>query len=389
MSGITIDNPISLEIAIASQRVIPGDTLLLRGGTYSGIYDSLLNGTEAAPITIKSYPGETAIISGRFSLHGSYVLLDNLNFTYNDWITRSTELTGSAPEDMPTDAALDIFAPYSEVRHCVVYDVADFGIWATAKACKIYGNVVFNIGWDAPDRGHGHLFYTQNDGAYGRMVFKHNIATASFATGLKIYTEGAKARGYDVIGNTIFISGELFDGDDYSMNFWVQDPAGKDYKFERNHSFHDKATGDPVRMGLYNPITNLELIDNYFPEGIVHDEDNEIVTDSGGYYGTVVGNQVFVEADDYDAGRAIITIYNQAAADSVAVDVSAVLDASADYKLTQAQDYFTDIATGTVALDGTITVDMRAISHTVAAPQGWTAPATTFPTFGCFVVEKA
>jgi hypothetical protein len=37
---------------------------------------------------------------------------------------------------------------------------------------------------------------------------------------------------------------------------------------------------------------------------------------------------------------------------------------------------------------GTITVDMRAISHTVSTPYYWTAPATTFPEFGAFVLEK-
>jgi hypothetical protein len=68
------------------------------------------------------------------------------------------------------------------------------------------------------------------------------------------------------------------------------------------------------------------------------------------------------------------------------VDVSAVLDDGDDYTLTNAQDP-DDVATGT--LSGTdISIDMRAVSHTVASPVNWDAPGSTFPIFGCFILER-
>ena len=42
----------------------PGDTIWLRGGTYTGTYISYLTGTQAAPITVRQYPGERATLNG-------------------------------------------------------------------------------------------------------------------------------------------------------------------------------------------------------------------------------------------------------------------------------------------------------------------------------------
>jgi hypothetical protein len=47
-----------------------------------------------------------------------------------------------------------------------------------------------------------------------------------------------------------------------------------------------------------------------------------------------------------------------------------------------------DVQELTVAGDGTITVDMQAANRSVATPIAWDAPATTFPEFGCFVLQK-
>ena len=46
----------------------PGDTLYLRGGTYFENVYCAVAGTEKAPITIRSYPKERAIIDGAMAL---------------------------------------------------------------------------------------------------------------------------------------------------------------------------------------------------------------------------------------------------------------------------------------------------------------------------------
>jgi hypothetical protein len=49
-------------IGFALSRLRPGDTLLVRGGTYLERPTVTVSGTAAAPITIQSYPGESAVI---------------------------------------------------------------------------------------------------------------------------------------------------------------------------------------------------------------------------------------------------------------------------------------------------------------------------------------
>ena len=56
-------------LAEAAGRVQPGDVIVLRGGTYDGVGGSAyvtirLSGTAAAPITVRSFPGERAVIDG-------------------------------------------------------------------------------------------------------------------------------------------------------------------------------------------------------------------------------------------------------------------------------------------------------------------------------------
>jgi hypothetical protein len=51
-------------LAHAVRRLTPGDTLYLRGGTHGERVALSKSGTEQAPITISSYPGELAIVDG-------------------------------------------------------------------------------------------------------------------------------------------------------------------------------------------------------------------------------------------------------------------------------------------------------------------------------------
>ena len=42
----------------------PGDTIWLRGGTYTGNFTSYLTGTASLPIVVRQYPGERATLDG-------------------------------------------------------------------------------------------------------------------------------------------------------------------------------------------------------------------------------------------------------------------------------------------------------------------------------------
>src|SRR5262249_15288103 len=48
--------------------VKPGDTIWLHQGTYAGHFHGRLKGTEQAPIIVRQYPGERAVLDGNFNI---------------------------------------------------------------------------------------------------------------------------------------------------------------------------------------------------------------------------------------------------------------------------------------------------------------------------------
>ena len=61
----SFSNPWDLQTALNQpSSVHPGDTIWLRGGTYTGTFSSLLVGTSASPIKVRQYAGERATIDG-------------------------------------------------------------------------------------------------------------------------------------------------------------------------------------------------------------------------------------------------------------------------------------------------------------------------------------
>ena len=64
----TITNPWALQTALSQPAVVhPGDTIWLRGGTYTGHFTSYLTGTASQPIVVRPYPGERATLDGNMN----------------------------------------------------------------------------------------------------------------------------------------------------------------------------------------------------------------------------------------------------------------------------------------------------------------------------------
>lgn len=112
-------------------------------------------------------------------------------------------------------------------------------------------------------------------------------------------------------------------------------------------------------------------------------------------------NAIFVRANKYEGGRANITIYNWAMADSVDVDISSVdlfdqdaqpigkgplLQVGDHYELHNVQDYFNDVIRATFT-GSPIRVPLT--GHSIAMPVGLSSlPESSFPEFGAFVLIK-
>ena len=95
-----------------------------------------------------------------------------------------------------------------------------------------------------------------------------------------------------------------------------------------------------------------------------------------------------MQPNEYDTDRGQLAVYNWDLSDTVSVDVSSIYNVDDVIKAHNAQDYDGDVQSLVVAPDGTLTIDMQAANRSVEAPVGWAAPATTFPQFGTFVLER-
>lgn len=330
-------------------------------------------GTADDPVVFQAAEGATPIIDGAFTVNGSHLRFDNLIFRYSGWTAETRAADGPH---------LDVYGEDVLFRNCILHDLANIGLWVQAVGSTFYGCLMFNIGWYQVYTGLGHSLYTQNGGT--ERIIKHNIMHAPFGWNVHAYAEGGSLQNLTFTENTCFGAGLL--SDRLYDDFLVGGTSGLavNPKFYRNNAYG----GRGVNVGYAAGATGVVLEDNYFPDGIFK-HNCTIVSETGNVYeAPVSGQRVTVWPDDYTAGRGYVTVYNWDEADSAVVDVSTVLDAGAAYRLINAHDPFVDIATGTVALDGTITIDMRAVSHSVATPIGWeTTAATYFPVFGAFVLE--
>jgi hypothetical protein len=90
--SIVIGSP-SQSLSSLFSSVGPGQILELHGGTYgSGLTSAAfvsVSGTASAPITIRSYPGERAVIAQQVHITGSYIRLTDLTFDRNYYPTNT------------------------------------------------------------------------------------------------------------------------------------------------------------------------------------------------------------------------------------------------------------------------------------------------------------
>src|SRR5260370_20228444 len=83
--------------------------------------------------------------------------------------------------------------------------------------------------------------------------------------------------------------------------------------------------------------------------------------------------QVFVRPNQYEPGRATITVVNWVTAATLSVDLSAVLYPGAVYEIRNAQDYFAGPVLAGTFTGSPIVMPMSGLS--VAVPMGFDAPS--------------
>ncbi len=371
-------------------KVQPGDTVWLRGGTYAGQFRSTLTGTAAAPIVVRQYPGERAIIDGggstsdTFVADGSYSVFWGFEMTNSDPV-RCCSTSSFFRADMMVSHATHV-----KFINMIVHDGGPgYYTWSPYGDVEIYGAIIYNIGYDGSDRGHGHGMYLKND--VGPLVVRDNILFNSYGYGIHAYTNTGDGllNGIHLEGNVSFNSGTLSaQGTSGNIGNLGQPPANNMAMIDNMTFFSPGIGGSNWLLGSGDGLT---ATGNYVVGGTGMSEGtwtNAIITGNTVITSGTKPTQplVFVRPNAYEPGRANVIIYNWSRQAAVSVDLSSVLSVGRRYEVRNVQDLFgAPVASGTFG-GGTLSFPMAGI--TPPTPIGLTSSPSpvTGPDFNVFLV---
>jgi hypothetical protein len=412
----TITNPWALATALAQPAAVhAGDTIWLRGGTYGGTHTSYVTGTSAAPIVVRQYPGERAILDGGnsggnaiLSVTGAYTWYWGFEIESSDPVRVASTDGDNPPEIVRGEgvAVVQSSATGSSLKfiNLVIHDARQgIAFWKEAVDAEVYGCLIYYNGWDSPSRGNGHGVYTQNQ--TGTKKITDNIIFSGYGYGIHAY--GSSAAFLDnllIQGNALFNSGNLSStGPSRVLLVGGGSVAHKPQVLdnflyrEGDGLVSDFAMG--YRSGCISPmvVRNYTATTTYFfkcTSGLTMTDNtfygatnfSQSAFPNNTYFSSrPTGVQVFVRPNVYEAGRGHIAVFNWDLKSTVNADVSSILTVGAPYEVRNAQDFFAPPVLSGVYTGGTLTLPMTGL--TVAAPIGGaTAPPATGPEFNTFVV---
>jgi parallel beta-helix repeat protein len=422
----TVRRPWDLASALAAPAAVhPGDVIWLHGGTYRGKYTSVLRGTAAAPVVLRAAPGERATIDGASGkmttilyVGGAWTWYQGFEITDSDPLRESRE-TGSEPGDIRRSSCIGVMqqdGPHEGIKliNLVLHDGANgIGAFKDARNLEIYGNLVFNNGWDAPDRGHGHGIYAQNE--TGTTRIEDNLIFNQFSTGIHIYgSENAFLDNFEIVGNASFGNGApsrhgfgrnlLLGGGRVARNARVESnvfylaPSG------------GRETGGGVNLGYQAGLEGATVRDNFFANGdggislyLVRVKDlemsrNRFVQPVSGFeeaayphnrfFGAKerpTGTFVAVRPNRYEKGRGHVVVLNWDRRPWVEADLSSVLTPGTAFEVRNAQDFLgAPVMTG-VFSGAAVRLPMSGLPAAPPIGSRRAVPATS-PEFAAFVV---
>ncbi|HEY6853469.1 MAG TPA: right-handed parallel beta-helix repeat-containing protein [Gemmatimonadales bacterium] len=416
-------NPWDLATALAGGRgrVQPGDTVWLRGGVYHGRFVSTLAGTAAQPIVVRQAPRERAVLDHRgakddaFVVQGSWTWYWGFELTNSDPVRRGPPTSSSFRPDVVVNDG-----EHNRYINLVVHDggVAFYN-YGTSPDVEVSGCILFDNGWVAIDRGHGHALYVKSD--TGTVVLRDNVVFDQFGYGVHAYTDKGHGslRNIRVEGNFLFDNGAAGGGGSANLLVGGAEPAAGivvsdnvSYVSPGVESanvllgFGSVRNADAVIRGNVavggSPVLRLRhwaavtVLNNTWTGAgsavVVEDAD----TGGGRWRGNRVsqagsgspGPLVVVRPNAYEPGRAFVAVYNPAALATVPVDLAGVLRRGERYEVRNVQ-----------ALDGPAVATGTYVGVPVAIPTapvprpipiGLTAPpaAPTGPVFNVFLVVR-
>lgn len=453
----SIGRPWTMNTALSGGggRVQPGDTVWLRGGTYRGAFRSTLQGAPGQPVVVRQYPGERAIVDGAgtpgnisvWYVGGEWSVFWGFEIINSDPVRTSTS-TGSHERAN----VVSNYANHTRYVNLVVNDggVAFYNEPQYADV-EIAGCIVFNNGWQGPDRGHGHALYLKSNS--GPVVARDNVLFNQFGYGVHLYANAGSGQLNNIRleGNVAFNNGSLATNST-SSNILVggDDRATGDVLRDNMTWYSQGVAGTNVKVG-YGSLMNgtVQLQGNYFAGGgpvlelgywtsatitgntfiggaaliTLNDPSNAGKTWSANthqrdplatawryrgtnypylLWNTLTGHllsdlslpglptpvKVVVRANPYEAGRGMVVVYNWSRLGSVTANLSGVLSPGDRYEVRNVQSLNgAPVVSGTYA-GGSISLPMNGV--TPPTPIGFASSRAprTGPDFDVFIVTR-
>jgi hypothetical protein len=432
--------PWSLAAALAQPgAVAPGDTIWLRGGTYRGCYRSQLRGTAAAPIIVRQYPGERAVIDNA-SCNDSAL---EANGAYT-WFWGFEVMNSAARSGGPI--GVNAFGQELKFINLVVHDAGDTGIgfWSQAVGGEVYGSIIYNNG---RDHNLDHGIYTQN--ASGTKRLADNVIFNQMAFGIHAYgSDAAPLRNYDLDGNTIFNNGSIDGSAGEAPNILVGGGStASGIRVAQNVAYHRRNGSGNVWLGYSAQNQDLVLENNYIVGGFtalrlwywnsgrvsgntIYTPDYYTINSLGNLGGlswsgntwhrsaslaawshantnrdwagwrsatgqggsdqigsaTPTGVRSFVRPNRYESGRGHVVIFNWAGQGSVAVDVGSILRPGDRYEVRNVlQLNGSPVLSGSYS-GGTLSFPMGAVNAPAPLGSGAVTGQGTGPEFQTFLI---
>ncbi len=341
-------------------RIQPGDTVWLHGGTYRGApFVSKLAGTPSAPITVRSYPGEWAVLDGAGAT-------DSIFQVYRSHgVYRDLEIVDSTPHVVGTQRMSGTWFEGTGIKlvNTVIHDTGNLAMYEEAPDLEVYGNLLFHIGWtETATRSHGHNVYLQN--GTGTKLVADNAIFNGYSFGIHAYAEGSsQLRDMTFEGNVWFGSGATAPGIDQNKdNFLVGHTAApaSGIVLRENFGWAKPIDERSVAFGYGSDNGALTLSNNYFVGAVnFRDPWSPLTMQGNTFVGPVTGmvqtashpantylssapaeTRVFVRANRYEPGRAMIVVFNWGGLASVDVDATTLLAPGTPFEVRRVQDYF-------------------------------------------------
>jgi hypothetical protein len=410
-------NPWDLKTALNHPQVVkPGETIWLHGGTYKGVFNSVLKGTENAPIIVRQAIGERAILdTGMEKGHALFILDAGSDTWYWGFEVMSSATERPTGIQNRTDLALGVYtrAPRTKLINLIVHDtMLGFGMWSEAPDSEMYGCMSFLHGYS--NQAHG--LYIQNQ--TGKKLVAENIFFGNSSYGIHGYTENGWLDHMTFEGNISFNNGGLY-RPDFGCNIMIGGTknVSEGCSLISNYTYFSpevpRSKGSN-QLGYSGGCNNLTLRDNYFitptDRALVFVKCTNVTMTGNTLYGNVVGfapgdypdNKyytkdkkptdvaTFVRPNKYEPGRANVIIYNWDMKDTVSVDLTpSGLKAGDDYEIRDAQNFLgKPVFSG--KYDGKpVELPMAGLEYNAPVAKVAFPPVHTSKEFNVFVVLKA